>query len=86
MKQETYTLPEYWASALINGDYSGMEDSEIGEIEDFISNKIQPNHYFMCIEADFDTKQFKPYNDANNMGGDVIDYTFDVSPLNVATK
>ena len=29
MKIETYTLPAYWASYLINGDASGYSDEEI---------------------------------------------------------
>jgi hypothetical protein len=28
METTTYTLPAYWASALFNGDLSGLEESE----------------------------------------------------------
>ena len=28
MKTVTYTLPAFWASALINGDFSGLEDDD----------------------------------------------------------
>lgn len=33
MKTETYTLPACWASALINNDYSGLDEAEIYELE-----------------------------------------------------
>ena len=29
-----YLLPSYWASALINDDWSGLEDDEIAQIHD----------------------------------------------------
>jgi hypothetical protein len=28
IETDTVTLPSYWASALINGDYSGLNDNE----------------------------------------------------------
>ena len=29
-------LPDFWASALINQDYSGLEEKEIEKLNDFI--------------------------------------------------
>ena len=28
MKSDTYTAPAAWASALVNGDYSGLDDAD----------------------------------------------------------
>ena len=33
-----YLLPIYWASALINDDYSGLSDEEISVIKKFLDN------------------------------------------------
>lgn len=34
-----YRLPIYWACALINGDYSGLSEEEIQEIDDFLKKQ-----------------------------------------------
>ncbi len=80
MKTETYILPAYWASALINGDYSGLEDTEIKEIETFEAQNREDNCCFYCIDCS-EEQYFKWRNDATNLGGDVLEYTFDVSPI-----
>lgn len=41
IKTENVILPMYWASALINGDYSGCEDSEAEAISAFLSENPQ---------------------------------------------
>lgn len=38
----TETLPAHFASALINGDYSGYTSTEIGEIEQIMQGKNNP--------------------------------------------
>lgn len=38
IRTRTYTLPAYWASALINGDYSGLEDGEEDEINAWLGD------------------------------------------------
>lgn len=81
MNTETYILPEYWASALINADYSGLEDSDIEEIENFESENKEANCRFTCIGCS-DESYFSWRNDATNLGGDVLEYTFDVTPIN----
>lgn len=35
-----YRLPVYWACALINGDYSGLSEEEIQEIDAFLRNAM----------------------------------------------
>lgn len=61
MKQafETYDLPSHWASYLINGDCSGMDDAEIKQVDDWCaSHKVG-----LCVGCD-DAEEFKTYHDA----------------------
>lgn len=66
-----YLLPTYWASALINDDYSGMEDREIIEIKKFLDNT--PGY---PVDVDFQTEGFYSYNDAGTLAGDCAVFTF----------
>ena len=74
MKTTIYTLPAYWASALINGDFSGLEDSEEKEINDFIAGE----NLGSCLDCTTDP-EFKRTNDAGTLAGDCLDFTFQVS-------
>lgn len=80
MKVETYVLPEFWACALINNDFSAMEESEIKELNKFIEDNREENCRFYCINCS-DEAYFKWCNDATSLGGNVLEYIFDVSPL-----
>lgn len=64
-----YTLPAYWASYLINGDASGLEDGEQATIDAFLAREGNPN-LVDCGES-----YFSHSNDATELGGDVCDYT-----------
>jgi len=64
-----YTLPAYWASALINGDYSGYEDDEIAEIQEF-------ERLHGCCVGCGDDSWFSWQNDVNKLGGDVQEFYF----------
>lgn len=69
---ENVILPAYWASALINGDYSGCEDSEEKEINEFLADNP---HYGEC-------RSYSDYPDIgryNNLLCDVLTYTFSVN-------
>lgn len=69
IKTEVYTLPEHWAPALINGDFSGLSDSEEQEIKEFCEGK---GSCLNCSEESF----FKWRNDANNLGANCLEFTF----------
>ena len=56
---ETYTLPEYWASALINGDESGLSDSESKELNQWLDD-TKPGY---CVSVDGESF-FTQYHDA----------------------
>lgn len=71
METIEYTLPEYWASYLINGDFSGLEDKEQEEIDAFLKNE-NLGHCMTCSEE----SEFKWKNDANSLGGNCLVYIF----------
>lgn len=73
MKTETYTLPASWAGALINTDYSGMEYSEERELNDWLEY-AKPGYCIGCSEESF----FSWRNDATALGGDCLEFTFQV--------
>ena len=63
-----YTLPAYWASYLINGDSSGLEEWELELIDDYVGREGNPQ-FVDCGE-----QYFARDNDATSIGGDVCDY------------
>jgi len=75
----TYKLPAYWASYLINGDSSGLEESELQTVDSFLQANKDP-HFVDCGE-----QYFAWYNDASTIQkpGDVCDYVAHViiSPM-----
>lgn len=79
IKTATVTFYTYYASALINDDYSGIEDSEEQYVKDFlrrIKRTFGPSARVIdCIE---DTKTdfgFSDYRDTFPLAGEVISYT-----------
>lgn len=81
MKTETYLLPSFYASLLINDDKTGYTDEEINEINNWIDAHIKPNHIFWGIDCDIDNIYFSWNNDLNNLGAEVCNFTFDVSKI-----
>jgi hypothetical protein len=43
METTTYTLPAYWASALFNGDLSGLEESDEESLMNLIAGEQLPD-------------------------------------------
>jgi len=43
MHTYTFTLADHWLSAIINGDYTGLEDHEVEALDDFLD--YLPKHY-----------------------------------------
>ena len=81
METTTYTLPAYWASALFNGDLSGLEESEEEALMSLIAGEQLPDP--IGIVGD-DTEHgpesfFCTYHDARPYGVlacDCLDYVF----------
>lgn len=78
---EVYKLPSYWASALVNGEFEGMEAKEANEIRSF----LKKNDLKGCMVSCEGDPYFSWSNDANNMGADCLDYTF-LAPLEMFDK
>lgn len=68
-----FTLPSYWASYLINGDSSGIEEPDIAACDSFIERENLKE--WTCADCSKES-HFAPDNDATNLGGDVLEYTF----------
>jgi hypothetical protein len=68
----TYKLPAYWASYLINGDASGLENGEREQIDAFLDSEGLGSPLDCSDESEFG------YNDATKLAGDVLEFTFDV--------
>ena len=77
IKTIALNLPLFWASALINGDESGLDDNEQEQLDDWI--KDNPN--LCCIDVGEETF-FSKYHEAADYGVlacDCSEFTFQVT-------
>ena len=83
METEQFDLPDFWASPLINGDYSGLEDDDITALNDFTDNMVEEYGRCWAISVtDDDGGDFRRYHDASKYGVlacNVVTYTFDIT-------
>tara|TARA_R100000152_G_C6752413_1_gene176109 strand:- start:161 stop:460 length:300 start_codon:yes stop_codon:yes gene_type:complete len=86
---QTYSLrlPDFWASALIHGDYSGLEPKEEKELNDFIEHWQDDLYINTAIipsdENAYFESHFMKYHDASNLGVlacDCCEYIFEINP------
>lgn len=68
-----YELPAYWASYLINGDDSGIEESESKACDSFITREGLEK--WTCADCSRES-YFSHGNDGTNLGCDTLRYTF----------
>ena len=71
IETETYILPAYWASALINNDWSGMDDQEEQELNNWLE-QVKPGSCVGCSDYGY----FSYRNDAGMLAGDVLEFYF----------
>jgi len=71
MKTKIFILPAHFASYLVNGDATSLEQNEINEIVAF----TEKHNLLNCIDCT-DESWFAWRNDMNNLGGDVMEFTF----------
>ena len=71
MNTKTFTLPEYWASYLINGDHSGLDEKEKKEVDKFLAE----NPRLSCVDSS-EEAWYQSRNDWGTIGGNVVEYTF----------
>jgi len=70
-----YRLPEYWASYLINGDASGLNDAEQNQVDawfDALAGKL-----LSCCGCS-EEKEFRTHNDAGTLAGDCLWFRFPI--------
>lgn len=73
----TYTLPTCFASYLMNDDSSGLEDSDIEQIDKFVQERK-----IYCVGV-LDNEKFTSHNDLDNFGADCSTFQFrKLSPQN----
>lgn len=72
-KTKTFILPAFYASFLVNGDASSLNVAEVGEIKRFMAK----HNLLNCVDCSEDS-WFSWTNDMNNLGGDVMEFTFTV--------
>ena len=73
LKFETYTLPEYWAPALVNDDATGMDDLERAAMNEW----LRDNDPGVCVHCD-DASFFTERHDARGyaLACDCLNFTF----------
>jgi hypothetical protein len=67
-EQITYSLPDFWASALINDDFSGLDDEEEAQINEWLSDNAEDmgqGHWGLEPEQE---AGFCKYHDARSVG------------------
>ena len=84
IETDTITLPSYWASALVNGDYSGLsDDSEVKRVNATIDRLAADGWHVVSTADDDDGNSVEPrftwhyrlYDPgADCSGGEVLDY------------
>jgi hypothetical protein len=78
----TYELPQHWASALINGDDSGLDEDDIERLNEFERDMVKEYGKCWCVDVE-EEGYFKTYHDARKYGVlacNVAIFTFDTSP------
>lgn len=71
MKPVKYTLPAYWASYLVNGDASGIDEHNKKAADEFLTKNELPSPVSCGDET-----WFAKSNDAFTLGCEVMSYDF----------
>lgn len=76
MKTQSFILPSYWACALLYGDESGLSELESRDLAAWLNSYPKLG---LCVDCS-ETPEFRWSNDANNVGGDCLEFTFECLP------
>lgn len=77
IKRVERVLPSHFASYLINGDASGLNDDDFEKIENFVAQGVEQHGFFYCL-ADLEDLGFCVTNDLDNLGNDCNLFAFQV--------
>jgi hypothetical protein len=69
MIEYTYTIADHWLCPLINDDYSGLEDDEVKELEDFINSLPKHYHFKTKMISTWDIKEEEPFFAKDDVSG-----------------
>jgi hypothetical protein len=81
MKTATYILPSCYACALVNDDYSGLEEQDIRDLTDFINERQKMGRFFYCVQVSEESYFRHGHAINRNQGADVSDFTFNISKI-----
>lgn len=75
MKTETYELPAFWASALINDDWTRLEDEDESALKAWLKD-VKPGY---CVDVSDETF-FTKWHDAQEyvLACDCLVFTFQI--------
>jgi hypothetical protein len=79
MKTEVFTLPAFWACAIVNGDLSGMDEFEIDGLDLWLQHANEQGYGF-CVDVSQESF-FCKQHDASGyvLACDCLDFTFEVT-------
>ena len=72
------TLYAHWGSALVNNDYSGLDDAEIAELEMYVEDEASQHEQFLCVNK-ADNDHFGTPEFTGALPGTVATFTFQVA-------
>jgi hypothetical protein len=67
MKTVQYTLPTFWACALVNGDETGLDDADQASLDAFVADMVKEHGSCHCLDVAED-EGFMRYHDAEPYG------------------
>jgi len=67
-----YEISGHFASAIINGDYSGLTDNEIRELDLFLNNLPVDNGHFDLV--DYDGEEFFSRCEISGLYSECLDF------------
>ena len=72
----SYEAPAAWAAYLVNGDHSGLEESEIAEADAMLSKVTEWIGNGQCVGcSEESTFRYRP-REFGTLGGDFLTYDF----------
>lgn len=77
IKFKKYSLPAYWASYLINADDSGLLPSELETVLTWRNLNSEIGNCVACCDESYLARD----NHATNIGGDCLDFIFEIKSV-----